>query len=84
LLVDGGGMYGGSGAYFANAGPDFHVFGRLAPLVPGCLGVVVIRPMAVVVSPTLSRDGRPGIRLRPRWIAWLLSVVRRSRFGPNP
>jgi len=44
LLVDGGGIDGGNGVYFANAGDDVHAVGSIAPLVPGHLGCVVIRP----------------------------------------
>jgi hypothetical protein len=44
LLVDGGGLDGGDGAYFANAGDDVHVVGSLAPLVPGAIGCIVLRP----------------------------------------
>ena len=35
LLVNGGGIDGGPGAYFANAGDDVHVVGSVALLVPG-------------------------------------------------
>jgi hypothetical protein len=44
LLVDGGGIDGGKGAYFANAGDDLHAVGTLAPIVPGHIGCIVIRP----------------------------------------
>ena len=44
LLVNGGGIDGGNGAYFANAGDDVHAVGSLDPLVPGCLGCIVIKP----------------------------------------
>jgi hypothetical protein len=44
LLVDGGGIDGGDGAFFANAGDDLHVVGSVAPLIPGCVGCIVIRP----------------------------------------
>src|SRR5215213_7601320 len=43
LLVNGGGIDGGSGAYFANAGDDVHVVGSLDPTIPGHVGCVVIR-----------------------------------------
>ena len=43
LLVDGGGIDGGTGVYFANAGDDLHAVGSLAPLAPA-VGCVVIRP----------------------------------------
>jgi hypothetical protein len=44
LLVNGGGIDGGSGAYFANAGEDLHAVGTLAPLVEGYIGCIAIRP----------------------------------------
>jgi hypothetical protein len=44
LLVNGGGLDGGSGAYFANAGEDVHAVGSLAPIVEGYVGYIVIRP----------------------------------------
>jgi hypothetical protein len=44
LLVNGGGLDGGKGAYFVNYGEDVHVVGSLAPIVPGFLGCIVIRP----------------------------------------
>jgi hypothetical protein len=44
LLVNGGGIDGGQGAYFANAGEDVHAVGMLDPLVPGCVGCIVIKP----------------------------------------
>ncbi len=34
LLVNGGGIDGGNGAFFANAGEDLHAVGSLAPLIP--------------------------------------------------
>ena len=40
LLVNGGGIDGGAGAFFANAGEDVHAVGTLGPLV----GCVVIHP----------------------------------------
>ncbi len=43
LLVDGGGIDGGTGTYFANCGDEVHAVGSLAPLVAGAIGVVVIR-----------------------------------------
>ncbi len=33
LLVNGGGIDGGDGVYFANAGDDVHAVGSVAPLV---------------------------------------------------
>jgi hypothetical protein len=44
LLVDGGGIDGGPGAFIANAGNDVHVVGSIAPLVPGYVGCILIRP----------------------------------------
>ena len=44
LLVNGGGIDGGSGAYFANAGDDLHAVGSLAPIIDGYVGCIVIRP----------------------------------------
>jgi hypothetical protein len=44
LIVDGGGLDGGDGTYFANAGEDVHAVGTLDPLIPGYVGCVVIRP----------------------------------------
>jgi hypothetical protein len=44
LLVDGGGIDGGTGAFFANYGEDVHVVGSLAPLIPGAIGCIVIKP----------------------------------------
>jgi hypothetical protein len=35
LLVNGGGIDGGDGAFFANHGEDVHVVGMVDPLVPG-------------------------------------------------
>ena len=37
-------MDGGNGAFFANAGDDVHAVGLVAPLVPGHVGCIVIRP----------------------------------------
>lgn len=44
LLVDGGGLDGGKGAYFANCGEDVHAVGTLAPIVEGHIGCIVIKP----------------------------------------
>jgi hypothetical protein len=44
LLVNGGGLDGGDGAYFANAGDDVHVIGSLSPLIEGHIGCIVIKP----------------------------------------
>jgi hypothetical protein len=43
LLVDGGGVDGGAGTFFANAGEDPHAVGSLAPLADA-IGCIVIRP----------------------------------------
>ena len=44
LLVNGGGLDGGRGAYFANAGDDVHAVGSLAPMIDGYVGCIVIKP----------------------------------------
>ena len=44
LLVNGGGIDGGDGAYFANAGEDVHAVGSLAPIMDGYIGCIVIKP----------------------------------------
>ena len=44
LLVNGGGIDGGNGAYFANYGDDVHAVGSLAPIIDGYIGCIVIRP----------------------------------------
>jgi hypothetical protein len=44
LLVNGGGLDGKSGAYFANAGEDVHAVGSLAPIIDGAIGCIVIKP----------------------------------------
>jgi hypothetical protein len=54
LLVNGGGIDGGNGAYFANAGEDLHAVGLLDPIVPGHIGCIVIRPDG---SRVLARAG---------------------------
>ena len=43
LLVNGGGLDGGNGTYFSNAGEDVHAVGSLAPLAP-VIGCLVIQP----------------------------------------
>jgi hypothetical protein len=43
LLVNDGGIAGGAGAYFVNAGDDVHAVGNLAPLIDGYVGGIVIR-----------------------------------------
>ena len=42
--VNGGGIDGGAGAYFANAGEDLHAVGSLAPIIDGYIGCIVIKP----------------------------------------
>jgi hypothetical protein len=44
LLVNGGGIDGGDGAYFANYGDDVHAVGTLGSFIPGHVGRIVIRP----------------------------------------
>lgn len=44
LLVNGAGVDGGGGAFFVNHGDDLHAAGSVAPLIPGHVGCVVIRP----------------------------------------
>jgi hypothetical protein len=44
LLVNGGGLDGGNGVYFANAGEDLHAVGSLAPILDGWIGCIVIKP----------------------------------------
>ena len=43
LVVDGGGLDGGNGMYFADAADDVHAVGSLQPLAP-VVGCIVIRP----------------------------------------
>ncbi len=73
LAVDGGGFAGdGTGYTFANAGEDVHAIGPTAPLIPGGIGCIVIRPdgtrflahASAIRSP--SRIDRPAV-LRPRY-----------------
>ena len=52
---DGGGIDGGSGIYFANAGEDVHAVGSLAPLAPA-VGCIVIRPDGTRVLARVERD----------------------------
>ncbi len=44
LLVNGGGIDGGEGVFFANARDDVHAVGSLAPLASGAIGCIVIAP----------------------------------------
>lgn len=62
LLVDGGGLDGGSGAYFANAADDVHAVGSLQPLAPvvGCIGA----PPNV----TRQRGGGASMRRLSPWV----------------
>lgn len=55
LLVNGGGIDGGSGAYFANAGQDVHAVGSLQPLAPA-VGCILIRPDGRRVLARVERD----------------------------
>jgi hypothetical protein len=55
LLVNGGGIDGGSGAYFANAGTDVHAVGSLQPLAPA-VGCIVIRPDGTRVLANVQAD----------------------------
>jgi hypothetical protein len=51
LLVDGGGIDGGNGTYFANYVQDLHAVGTLDPIVPGYVGCIVIKPDGGRVPP---------------------------------
>jgi hypothetical protein len=55
LLVNGGGIDGGSRVYFANAGLDWHAVGSLQPLAP-VVGCIVIRPDGSRVLARVERD----------------------------
>ena len=59
LLVDGGGIDGGDGMYFANAGKDVHAVGSLAPLVPGAIGCIVSKPDGSRVLADVQPDPKP-------------------------
>ena len=56
LLVNGGGIDGGSGAFFANAGDDLHAVGSLAPIIEGAIGCIVIRLDKTRVLARVVRD----------------------------
>jgi hypothetical protein len=56
LLIDGGGLDGGSGTFFANAGQDVHAVGLLSPLVEGHVGCIVIAPDGSRVLARALRD----------------------------
>lgn len=55
LLVNGGGVDGGTGAFFANYGDDVHVVGSLAPLAD-VIGCVVIKPDGTRVLARVMAD----------------------------
>lgn len=45
LVLDGGGFTPEStGCFIAAAGDDLHVVGPTAPIIPGCIGCVVVSP----------------------------------------
>jgi hypothetical protein len=44
VSLDGGGIDGGNGTYFANDGDDVHAVGSLDPIIPGYVGCIVIKP----------------------------------------
>jgi hypothetical protein len=65
LLVAGGGVDGGNGFMIAVHGDDLQVVGPTAPLIPGCVGCVVIRPdgsrrLAGVLPDPLADQGDDG------------------------
>ena len=53
------------GAYFTNYREDVHVVGMMAPLIPGAIGCVVIRPdgsrYLARVMPGPARAGAAGL-----------------------
>jgi hypothetical protein len=55
LLVDGGGLDGGQGMYFANAGEDVHGVGSLMPLAP-VVGCIVFKPDGTRLLARVERD----------------------------
>ena len=55
LAVDGGGVDGGNGVYFANAGDDVHVVGSLMPLAPA-VGCIVVKPDGTRVLAHVEAD----------------------------
>ena len=63
LLVNGGGIDGGSGAYFANAGEDVHAVGPMAPLA-SVVDYVVIQPDGSRYIGRVSRTRWPDIDAR--------------------
>jgi hypothetical protein len=54
LLVDGGGIDGGEGVYFANAGDDVHAIGPIPTLKS--IGAIVIRPDGTRVLAKVTPD----------------------------
>jgi hypothetical protein len=56
LRVNGGGIDGGQGAYFANCSDDVHAIGLLDQLVPGHVGCIVIRSDGSRVLARAVRD----------------------------
>jgi hypothetical protein len=50
LLVNGGGVDGGDGAYVANAGDDANAVGSVAAIIEGHIGCIVIRRTAPATS----------------------------------
>ena len=66
----GGGIDGGSGIYFANAGEDVHAVGSLAPAFPAVGCIVIIRP-----------GGRQGARPCRRPTRWQGRSRRAGRLG---
>lgn len=62
LVVDGGGFDGGNGYYIASAGDDVHVIGKMAPLIPGRIGLVAIhangtRELLRVIDDPIGDEG---------------------------
>jgi hypothetical protein len=65
LVVDGGGMDGGDGMTFANAGEDVTAVGSTSLLIPGTVGCVLIAPdgsrvLARVMPDPLAPDSPEG------------------------
>jgi hypothetical protein len=56
LLVNGGGIDGGQGAFFVNCDDDVHAVGMLDPLVTGHVGCILIRPDKTRVLARAVRD----------------------------
>ena len=68
LLVNGGGIDGGSGAYFANAGEDVQAFGSFAPLAR--LGRLHRDPAGRQPLHRPRRAGPAGVAAFPRHQSW--------------